>query len=303
MTTTAISDISDLARILEEHPEWAETLRSLLLTKELLELPAQFAAFVQEMREFVRVTQEQNRRADERQARSEAEFAEFVRVTQEQNRRTDERLAHVEAEFVDFRQEMREFVQVTQEQNRRADERQARSEAEFAEFRQEMREFVQVTQEQNRRIQTQVGRLQGDRLEYRLHSRINPLLSRALNLRRPVILKSANAQLDESLYDQLDAAVAAGVITEAQSEQLREADFILQARRKDTGATVYLAVEVSRTIHEYDITRAYERAQTLAAATGAAGLPVVIGNFLPEPQSRQAQNLSVTVIQEDEPED
>ena len=37
MTTTAISDISDLARILEEHPEW----------------------FVPEMREFVRVTQEQ----------------------------------------------------------------------------------------------------------------------------------------------------------------------------------------------------------------------------------------------------
>lgn len=40
MTTTAINDISDLARIIEERPEW----------------------FVREMREFVRVTQEQNRR-------------------------------------------------------------------------------------------------------------------------------------------------------------------------------------------------------------------------------------------------
>lgn len=249
MTTTAVSDISDLARILEEHPEWAETLRSLLLTKELLELPAQFAAFVQEMREF-------------------------VRVTQEQNRRTDERLARLESQ----QSEMQVQMGVMQ-----ADISQLKTGVS--------------------RIQTQVGRLQGDRLEYRLHSRIDPLLCRALNLRRPVVLKSANVQLDESLYDQLDAAVAAGVITEAQSEQLREADFILQARRKDTGYTVYLAVEVSRTIHEYDITRAAERAQTLAAATGAAGLPVVIGNFLPEPQSRRAQNLSVTVIQEDELED
>lgn len=137
-------------------------------------------------------------------------------------------------------------------------------------------------------------------LAYRIRGRIDPLLCRALNLRRPVVLKGPVIQLDESLYDQLDAAVAAGIITETQSEQLREADFILQARRKDTGDTVYLAVEVSRTIHEYDITRAAERAQTLA---GTAGLPVVIGNFLPEPQSRQAQNLSVTVIQEDEPED
>ena len=44
---TTINDITDLARILREHPEWAETLRSILLTKELLELPQVVATLVQ----------------------------------------------------------------------------------------------------------------------------------------------------------------------------------------------------------------------------------------------------------------
>ena len=55
---TTINDISDFARILQEQPEWVATLRSLLLTEELLNLPAQFAEFVQETRENNRVANE-----------------------------------------------------------------------------------------------------------------------------------------------------------------------------------------------------------------------------------------------------
>ena len=39
---TTINTIEDLARILREQPTWAEALRALLLTQELLDLPAQF---------------------------------------------------------------------------------------------------------------------------------------------------------------------------------------------------------------------------------------------------------------------
>ena len=44
---TSINDISDFARIIREQPEWADAIRSLLLGKELLELPERFAQFVQ----------------------------------------------------------------------------------------------------------------------------------------------------------------------------------------------------------------------------------------------------------------
>ena len=47
--TTTIETIHDLHRILVEHPEWLNEMRSVLLTKELLELPERFA-------EYTRVT-------------------------------------------------------------------------------------------------------------------------------------------------------------------------------------------------------------------------------------------------------
>ena len=43
---TTINDIGDLVRILREQPEWAEALRGVLLSRELLELPEEFASFV-----------------------------------------------------------------------------------------------------------------------------------------------------------------------------------------------------------------------------------------------------------------
>lgn len=71
MTTTAINDISDLVRILEEHPEWAETLRSLLLTREMLDLPAALARLTELVNDFIREQRETNQRADQRLARLE----------------------------------------------------------------------------------------------------------------------------------------------------------------------------------------------------------------------------------------
>ena len=63
---TSINDIADLARILKEQPEWADTIRSLLLSEELLNLPARFAEFVQLTQESNQITQENNRIANER---------------------------------------------------------------------------------------------------------------------------------------------------------------------------------------------------------------------------------------------
>ena len=63
-TMTTINSIGDLVRILKEQPEWADTIRGILLSEELLNLPAQFA-------EFVRVTQEHNQLINQRLDRQE----------------------------------------------------------------------------------------------------------------------------------------------------------------------------------------------------------------------------------------
>ena len=53
---TTINTIEDLARILREQPTWAEALRALLLTQELLDLPARFDRFVEIQQETNRLT-------------------------------------------------------------------------------------------------------------------------------------------------------------------------------------------------------------------------------------------------------
>ena len=44
---TTINTMDDFARILRENPDWADTIRSLLLSKELLALPETFAKFAE----------------------------------------------------------------------------------------------------------------------------------------------------------------------------------------------------------------------------------------------------------------
>ena len=48
---TTINDIADLVRILQDDPAWAEAVRSVLLSQELLRMPEEFANFARTVRE------------------------------------------------------------------------------------------------------------------------------------------------------------------------------------------------------------------------------------------------------------
>ena len=68
---TTINDISDLVRILRENPDWAEAVRSVLLTQELLSLPERFNEFVELTRENNELVNRRLERLDEGQQRLE----------------------------------------------------------------------------------------------------------------------------------------------------------------------------------------------------------------------------------------
>ncbi|MEW6297682.1 MAG: hypothetical protein AB1671_08075, partial [Thermodesulfobacteriota bacterium] len=53
-----IQDLADLLRLLREHAEWREPLRSLLLTEDLLALPGRFERLVSLVGESVSLQQE-----------------------------------------------------------------------------------------------------------------------------------------------------------------------------------------------------------------------------------------------------
>ena len=82
---TTINTIEDLARILRDQPTWAEALRALLLTQDLLDLPGRFDRCVETQQEFNQAQREFN------QAQQKANEAQ-----QETNRLTDQRLNAIE---------------------------------------------------------------------------------------------------------------------------------------------------------------------------------------------------------------
>ena len=81
-TMTTINNIADLVRILKEQPEWADTIRGILLSEELLDLPARFA-------EFVQLTQESNRIINERLTQIDTRVDRLETGQAETNRRLE----------------------------------------------------------------------------------------------------------------------------------------------------------------------------------------------------------------------
>ena len=332
---TGINDIGDLLRILEEQPEWAERLRVILLTREVLELPERLTQLTERVERLARAQEETNARLDR-----------FIQAQEEANARIDRRLESLEEANrtqQEFNAELREFnaeQRVLNAELREFNAEQRKFNAEQQEFNAEQRKFnaeqqemiarmdrrLESLEESNRNqqefnaeqreinarvdgrldnlenqvseIRTQVGDLQGSDLENRLHGNITSIAARNFNLRRVHILKSRFFPPDQNFYDRLYAAEDGGRITSEQALQLQEADFILSAQERESQGLIYLAVEVSRTVDGHDITRARERADALQAATDVRALAMVVGSFIPEPELARAVEHNVALIQE-----
>lgn len=276
---TAINDIGDLLRILEERPEWTERLRAILLTREVLELPERVTQLTARVDRLAQAQEETNARLDR-----------LAQAQEETNARLDR-----------FIQSQDEFNRAQQETNARVDRRLENLETQVGGLETQvggLNTRVGGLETQVGILRTQVDGLLGSDLENSLHGNIASIAARNFNLRRVHILKSRLFPPDQNFYNRLYAAEDAGHITPEQSHQLLAVDFILSAQETESQESIYLAVEVSRTVAAYDITRARERADALRAATGVKSLAVVIGSFIPEPEQARANEQNVTLIQE-----
>ena len=314
---TAVNDIADLSRILQENPEWREHFRALLLTPEVLTQPEKMAQltervdgltermdqFILEMRDFTQEIREHNRRADARMDR----FDQFSRETQE------------------FIREMREFRAEQREINARADARMDALTAELREFIAEQRRWNEEQRQWNAKqqqwndeqrqtnaaiftrldrveadikdIKGDLSQLKGRQAERDTHRNIvNLLQGNHPGLRRIVILKSDLIPFATELNDSIDDAEDDGLITADERKALRAVDLVVRAIDRDTRQTIYFAVEVSRTINNHDVTRAADRAEILGRIVQEQGIGAVVGGAVIPQAVQRAQERGVSVI-------
>ena len=97
----------------------------------------------------------------------------------------------------------------------------------------------------------------------------------------------------------LAQAQAEGKITTDQAFQLDRADYVVYGRQTADDAEVYFVAEVSWTLGRDDITRARERADIMAAASGVNTRAVAVAQEIPPPQVEPAAAAAVTLIQDD----
>ncbi len=269
---STINTMEELIQVLDEHPEWVEALRSRLLTRELLDLPHNFAMFVAEMREFKtqmdRFVAATNKRFDAVDARFDTVDARFDAV--------DARFDTVDARFdaVDAR-----FDTV----DARFDAVDARFEAVDARFDAVDSRFEAIDARFDavdsrldghdvmfRRITDDLGQLKG------VHAR-NVALADAPIIARDLKLRRTKNLTQEELLDLIDAADTSGIHV-GDLRSFRVADLIMEARAVD-GTTCYVAVKTSYTANERDSRRATRNAKFMTRFTGKRAIAVVSGLY------------------------
>ena len=324
--TTTITDIADFVRILNEQPEWNETIRGILLGRELLELPQRFA-------EFVRVTEENNRLVAERLARLETaqvETNQRLGRLETAQVETNQRLGRLETAQVETNQRLGRLETAQVETNQRLGRLEtdvagvqtdvaslqtdvagvqtdvASLQTDVAGLREEHTETRRIVERLDHRVENleglydrldgRLGNLEGMELERQVHRDIANIASRWLGFNRVRILQSHIVVRSPEFQDAIDAAEERNLITDEQAAHLERTDVIVSARRRDDRQDVHVAIEVSRSIADRDITRASERAQSLAAVLETPAVSVVVGAGIEQSQQELADRLGVSVI-------
>ena len=151
----------------------------------------------------------------------------------------------------------------------------------------------------NQTVTVLLGRSLGDNLEAKLERSIGPILARTFGLHDVHTLQSRFTMPNQEFNRRLAQAQADGKITAGQAFQLDRADYIVYGRQNADDAGVYFVAEVSWTLGQNDIARARERADIMAAASGANAIAVAIAQEIPPPQVQQAEVAGVILIRDD----
>ena len=283
---TAVNDIADLSRILQENPEWREHFRALLLTPEILELPAALAALTVEVREFIAEQREINARADARMDALTAELRAFIAEQREINARAEARMDALTAELRAFIAEQRQWNERQQQWN---EEQRQTNAAIFAR--------LDRIEADIKDMKGDLSQLKGRQAERDTHRNIvNLLQGNHPGLRRIVILKSDLIPFATELNDSIDDAEDDGLITADERKALRAVDLVVRAIDRDTRRTIYFAVEVSRTVNNHDVIRAADRAAILGRIVQEQGIGAVVGGAVIPQAVQRAQERGVSVI-------
>ena len=137
-----------------------------------------------------------------------------------------------------------------------------------------------------------VASTEEDRIRYKISS----IIADELGLVRALRLNSRYEGICPELMVAIEGAEARGVVSEEEVDDLWVSDIIVRAQRSSDRQQVHAVLEVSFTINNRDVNRAYQRGRVLSAVTEGEVVAAVIGGVAESQQRRRAQERGVRVV-------
>ena len=144
------------------------------------------------------------------------------------------------------------------------------------------------------RLEGRVGNLEGSDYERKVRYRVRSRAGRSFGLVSPYLALTQNDPAAPQFDSAVQRAVNTAVISADESDELFETDIIISAQ-----GNRHVAVEVSLTAADYDITRAAARAEILRRVTGGEVMPAIVTADLDDRRRAlaDAQGVAVFVIE------
>ena len=239
-----INTIHDLFQLLRDNPEWADELRTLILTTELIDLPRKFDEFVQETRAH--------------NAATDTAIAEL----QDTQRETQSAVKELQGAQKETQSAVKE-LQGAQKETQSAVKELQGTQKETQSAVKELQATVKV-------IQDDVGELKGSNaITAALRNPDLIVFAFSEDLRRESVFTS------QDLIDLLRSRP--GVVPEDAKMSFIEADLVIRAK-DGKGEDHYIAAEVSYTVGSNDVDRAIRNAEFLRRLTDKESHAIVVGN-------------------------
>ena len=143
---------------------------------------------------------------------------------------------------------------------------------------------------------TDVGELKGFMLEVRAVQQIQSIVTQRLGLRRPATVHSVISPMSGENLEVLQDAEEIGKIRAHGDTEVLQSDLVMRAQRRSDRQPVWVAVEVSYTIDQHDITRAQERSEMLRDVYSEASYGVVAGKAIRPEERDKADSKGVLVV-------
>ncbi len=278
----------DFLRLLREDSEFKSEVRRIILSEELLNLPAMVSRIDGRLDGIdghlnrvdgrldgidVRIDRMETRQ-DRMEVRLDSIDGRLDRMETRQNR------MEVHLDSIDGRLDRMETRQ----------ERMATQQERMATQQERM-----ATQQD--RMNDTLGELKGNMLEFQLQNKLVTVISDKMVLRNGAIVRggqltSASNEFSDAIYE----AYQSGVITMSERNRVNDTDSIVRATSRETLNAVYVAIEASYVIDHTDVNRAHQTAEIVAKIFPEAEVfAMVCGKSINSNGADTAQNLGVVV--------